>query len=108
MIAPMAIARSASAVMHLHIHALVSAGAPHADGRWVHSHRGFLFPVQALSPVFRGKFLAGLQRLWHAGTLRMPAASAEPGTSTAAQALLRELRAKPWVVYAKQPFAGLR
>jgi hypothetical protein len=89
---------------HLHIHALVSAGALHADGHWVHSRRGFLFPVQALSQVFRGKFLAGLQRLLHAGSLKLPAA--ELGTGAAAQALLRELRAKPWVVYAKQPFAG--
>ena len=33
---------------HLHLHCLVAAGALHAHGHWVHSHRGFLFPVQAL------------------------------------------------------------
>lgn len=93
---------------HLHIHALVSAGALHADGHWIRSRRGFLFPVQALSQVFRGKFLAGLQRLLQASRLRLTEANDEHGISAAAQALLRELRAKPWVVYAKQPFAGPR
>jgi Putative transposase/Transposase zinc-binding domain len=89
---------------HLHVHALVSAGALHADGRWIHSRRGFLFPVQALSPVFRGKFLAGLKRLWHAGSLRLVAVDAD--FAAALRSLLHQLRAKPWVVYAKQPFAG--
>jgi hypothetical protein len=91
---------------HMHVHALVSAGALHADGHWIHSRRGFLFPVQALSQVFRGKFLASLKHLLHAGSLRLAAASAELVTGAAQQSLLRELRAKPWVVYAKQPFAG--
>jgi len=88
------------------VHALVSACALHTDGHWIHSRRDFLFPVQALSPVFRGKFLAGLKRLLRAGSLRLAAGSAELGTGAAAHALLRELCAKPWVVYAKQPFAG--
>jgi hypothetical protein len=89
---------------HLHVHALVSAGALHADGHWIHSRRGFLFPVQALSQVFRGKFLTQLQRLVHNGTLRLVVADAD--IAAALHSLLRELRAKPWVVYAKQPFAG--
>ncbi len=89
---------------HLHVHALVSAGALHADGHWIHSRRGFLFPVQALSPVFRGKFLAQLQRLVHKGTLRLVAVDAD--IAVALRSLLHELRAKSWVVYAKQPFAS--
>jgi len=89
---------------HLHVHALVSAGALHADGHWIHSRRGFLFPVQALSQVFRGKFLAGLQRLVYDGTLRLAAVDAD--FAAALRSLLHQLRAKPWVVYAKQPFAG--
>jgi hypothetical protein len=73
---------------HPHLHCLVAAGALDAAGQWVRSRRGFLFPVKALSAVFRGKFLASLLRL-----------SAQPQ-------LLRALRAKPWVVYAKRAFAG--
>lgn len=89
---------------HLHVHALVSAGALHADGHWIHSRRGFLFPVQALSAVFRGKFLAGLARLWHGGSLRLAAADAD--RVAALPSLVHQLHQKPWVVYAKQPFAG--
>jgi hypothetical protein len=73
---------------HLHVHCLVGAGALDAAGQWVRSRRGFLFPVKALSAVFRGKFLAALGKL------------------PAPPALLAALRAKPWVVYAKRPFAG--
>jgi len=73
---------------HVHVHCLIAAGALDAAGRWVRSRRGFLFPVKALSAVFRGKFLTAL------GKLPAPSAS------------LAVLRAKPWVVYAKRPFTG--
>jgi hypothetical protein len=73
---------------HLHLHCLVAAGALSETGAWQRSRRGFLFPVKALSIVFRAKFLAALSTL----PLEPP--------------LLAALRAKPWVVYAKRPFAG--
>lgn len=43
---------------HVHVHARVASGALTASGEWVTAQRGFLFPVQALSRVFRGKFMA--------------------------------------------------
>jgi hypothetical protein len=73
---------------HLHLHCLVAAGALDCSGQWIRSRRGFLFPVKALSSVFRGKFLAALSKL------------------PAEAPLLSALRAKSWVVYAKRPFAG--
>lgn len=93
---------------HLHVHALMACGGLCGQGedgtRWVMPRRGtgFLFPVQALSRVFRGKFLAALQRAAAAGALpRDPAAGAQA---------LRErecaLRQHDWVVYAKTPLAG--
>ncbi|MDP2708373.1 MAG: transposase, partial [Burkholderiales bacterium] len=91
---------------HLHIHALIAAGALAPDGHWVTSRRGFLFPVRALSPVFRGKFLAGLKRLFRPDTLKLAGSSAPLAEPTAQRQMLRALREKPWVVYAKRPFAG--
>jgi len=91
---------------HLHIHALIAAGALAPDGHWITSRRGFLFPVKALSPLFRGKFLAGLKPLFSAGKLKLAAASATLTDSAAQQQFFNSLYAKPWVVYAKQPFAG--
>src|SRR2546426_709569 len=66
----------------------------------------FLFPVRALSQVFRGKFLAGLARLRAHEALTFAgdsAALADPGTWTA---WLARLRTRAWLVYAKPPFGG--
>ena len=91
---------------HLHLHGLAAGGALGTHGQWLRPRRGFLFPVKALSQVFRGKFLAALARACDSDVIRC-------GGSTAALAERRErarfmdgLRSKPWVVYAKQPFAG--
>jgi hypothetical protein len=40
---------------HLHVHCVLSGGALAPDGRWIPAKRGFLFPVRALSVVFRRK-----------------------------------------------------
>jgi hypothetical protein len=92
---------------HLHVHALMACGAlqhnADGDGQWVQPRSpGFLFPVQALSRVFRGKFLAALRRATQEHRLpRDPAATQGP-----AQQRERALRCHDWVVYAKTPLAG--
>lgn len=91
---------------HLHVHALVAAGALSESGTWVRSRRGFLFPVKALSVVFRGKFLEALAQALGHGRLALSAGTAALGEPRPQRALLAALRAKPWVVYAKRPFAG--
>jgi hypothetical protein len=61
-----------------------------------------LFPVQALSRVFRGKFLDALRRAEDAGALPR-----DPAASAALRAQRRHaLCAQGWVVYAKAPPAG--
>jgi hypothetical protein len=62
----------------------------------------FLFPVQALSKVFRGKFLAALARAHKDGQIaRDP--QAEDGLWRTRQ---RQLYQHDWVVYAKTPLGG--
>ena len=85
---------------HVHVHALVAGGALTAAGQWVSPTRGFLFPVKALSQVFRGKFVAALTAHKNAG--RIPALQAESDWHTLKNALYRH----DWVVYAKQPLGG--
>jgi hypothetical protein len=88
---------------HVHLHALVTAGGLDAHGGWVEPpRRGFVFPVRALSKVFRGKFVAALNHACAHGRLpRDPAAHAQ------AQAQRRAaLYAHDWVVYAKAPLGG--
>ena len=86
---------------HVHVHALVAGGALTASGGWIAAKRGFLFPVKALSKVFRGKFVAALT----AGRTSGPLAAATADTG-AWRALLARLHVHDWVVYAKQPLGG--
>lgn len=87
---------------HIHVHALVAGGALTPAGAWVAPRRGFLFPVKALSRVFRGKFIAALERERTAGRLREEASL----TGYAWRPLLAKLYRHEWVVYAKQPLGG--
>ena len=91
---------------HLHVHCLVSGGALAPKGRWIHPRRGFLFPVKALSQVFRGKFIAGLKRAFDSGALALAGSTAALAEARNRALLLSALHAQPWVVYAKRPFAG--
>lgn len=87
---------------HVHVHALVAGGALAADGSWVRTKRGFLFPVKALSAVYRGKFMAALDAVHKAGVLRHDATQSH----TSWRNLFAALRRHDWVVYAKQPLGG--
>jgi hypothetical protein len=56
---------------HPHIHCVVPGGGLSPDQeRWIHSRRNFFLPVRVLSRVFRGKFVAGLKRLFRKNRLR--------------------------------------
>ena len=47
---------------HPHVHYLVPAGGLGSDGTWKPARNDFLFPVKALSRLFRGKFRYALQK----------------------------------------------
>jgi len=93
---------------HLHVHALMACGALGAteDGApaWIEPKRArnFLFPVHALSRVFRGKFVQALGDATDSGALPRDPADTAAARHARAQALHRH----HWVVYAKTPLAG--
>jgi len=91
---------------HLHVHALVGGGALSNEGTWLHARRGFLFPVKALSAVFRGKFLDALGAALEHRRLRLAGSTAAFSDPRAQHTLLADLRKNAWVVYAKRPFCG--
>jgi Putative transposase/Transposase zinc-binding domain len=92
---------------HFHLHCLVPAGALSSDqNRWIPARKNFLFPVTALSIVFRGKFLDFLKKAFDQKKLLFPGQSAPLADVRTFTLLLRRLRQKPWVVYAKKPFAS--
>ena len=74
--------------------------------RWIAGRSSFLFPVRALSIVFRAKYLAGLRRAFDAGELTFAGGTADLADRRAFTGFLRQLRAVNWMVYAKRPFAG--
>lgn len=77
--------------LHPHLHCIVPGGGVTAQGSWQSKVRSdkYLFPVKALSKVFRAKFVALLR---------------QAGIGDAA--LYDALFSKDWVVYAKRPFGG--
>lgn len=77
--------------LHPHLHCIVPGGGLNKKGQWQkqkHSDK-YLYPVKALSKVFRAKFVQALR-----------------SKGVADQALLHSLFATEWVVYAKRPFGG--
>jgi hypothetical protein len=80
--------------LHPHVHCVVPGGGINYQGQWKQvkvsdSGKVFLFRVENLSAVFRGKFIATLQKLF-----------------PQEKRFIRELFITNWVVYAKEPFAG--
>jgi hypothetical protein len=86
---------------HVHVHALMPGGALSPDGDWVAAKRGFLFPIEALSSVFRGKFVAALKRARQAGKLQQAGLADQ-----AWRDLLTAVHRHDWVVYAKHSLGG--
>lgn len=89
---------------HLHVHALMACGALDAQGFWRTPARGrrFVFPVHALSRVFRAKFIDALDQARASDRLpNDPHASPELWARRR-----RQLLKHGWVVYAKSPMGG--
>lgn len=87
---------------HPHIHCIVSGGGIDEVNGWKPAGRkdaGFLFPVKAMSMVYRAKFLEGLKQLILNNKVVLP-------FGVDGKELLNDLYMKDWVVYAKAPFGG--
>jgi uncharacterized protein YjeT (DUF2065 family) len=92
---------------HIHVHCVVTGGGVSLDGtQWRACHRRFLFAVKALGTVFRGKYLAGLERLRSQQRLTFAGASTALAEEATWNSLRQQLFAKPWVVYAKPPWGS--
>jgi hypothetical protein len=100
---------------HVHVHAVIACGGLAAghdsgkgegrdEGQWVQPTRSpeFLFPVTALSTVFRGKFMAALQAAHACG--QIPSDPQRFNVDWAKRH--RSLYRYNWVVYAKTPLGG--
>ncbi|MDE3182921.1 MAG: IS91 family transposase [Bacteroidota bacterium] len=87
---------------HPHVHCIVSGGGITGDNTWKEAKKNtwlFLFPVKAMSIVYRAKFLQALEQMVTKGEVTLP-------KNTDGKKLFNLLYQKDWVVYAKAPFGG--
>jgi len=83
-------------MLHPHIHLIVPGGGIDKNGDWKHtrSEGKYLFPVKALSAVYRGKFMTGFKSFLKSNSMELTGE------------LQSAVYLKDWVVYAKHPFGG--
>jgi hypothetical protein len=94
-------------LFHPHLHCVITGGGLAADGvRWVAARQKYLLPVKVLGKLFRGKFLAALDRAFQDGNLDLGGSTAELSAPEAWCCFKDGLYNKDWVVYAKAPFGG--
>jgi hypothetical protein len=77
--------------LHPHLHCIIPAGGLSESGKWKESKSNgkYLFPVKAMSKVFRAKMVAALRK-------------EKVLTKQEAQQLFK----KNWVIFCKKPFYG--
>jgi len=78
--------------LHPHLHCIIPGGGLSKSGQWksAKSKGKYLFPVKAMSKVFRAKYVQSLKSK----------------TSHADKELINALFKKEWVVFAKRPFGN--
>ena len=94
-------------LLHPHVHCAIPAGGLSPDHkRWVRPRYPFFLPVKVLGRVFRGKFCAGLKRLYRSHRLHCVGPASALAVPKQFKQLLRRLHRDDWVVYAKPAFGG--
>jgi len=92
---------------HPHLHCVVPGGGISPDGQhWISCRPGFFLSVRVLSRLFRRLFLEKLVAAFEAGHLQFFGDLQHLGEAPAFDGLIRPLRKREWVAYAKRPFAG--
>lgn len=89
---------------HPHVHALVTAGGLATNGLyWAPSNRKYLFPVEVMGALLRGKMLAALRALHARG---VSTSFSDFDVPEGFDRLMQKLAVqKRWIVYAKRRFA---
>ena len=92
---------------HPHVHCLVPGGGlDPTSGQWRGCRRNFLLPVRMMRKLFRGKLLAAIGDAYRKGELELHGRLEHLRQPEVFWRLLRPLRKRKWVVYAKPPAAG--
>lgn len=89
--------------LHPHLHCIIPAGGLTKQGKWKHckTNGNYLFPVKALSAVYRAKYISHLRKqvaLFNANNEKQ---------IVLPKTIIESCFKKQWVVYAKKPFSGV-
>ncbi len=91
---------------HFHVHCLVPGGVLRPDeNKWLSCENDYLFPVAALSKVFRGKFMEYLNRAYKDNELIFPGSIKNHRTVSGFKRFVNQLWSKEWVVHIEPPIA---
>ena len=63
---------SQTLIDHPHIHCLITEGGLSKSGQWIMKRQGYLLPVRAVMPVFRGKMLDYVDKVIDKGEISLP------------------------------------
>lgn len=88
--------------LHPHLHCIIPAGGLTKQGKWKHTktNGNYLFPVKALSVVFRAKYVYHLRKNLLMFNTKNNTQVVLP------KHIIDSCFKKQWVVYAKKPFSG--
>ena len=90
---------------HPHIHCVVPAGAISDDGvEWIPARKGYLFPVDIIKKVYRGKFMDFFKEAISNGTMQFHGKLQE--FISRKNIIIDTLYKTEWVVYLKESFAS--
>jgi len=89
---------------HPHIHCVIPGVILGKDGSINRSEENYLLPKNVLSPVFRAIFIKALVRAYKSKKLQFHGKQAKLASDFFK--LIKEIKNKHWLVYAKKPFAG--
>lgn len=94
-------------LFHPHVHCIVTGGGLSRDGsRWIHRKR-FLFHVDVMGALFRGKFLDALRRAHAKGAFAGFDDFEDPeGFDRLMRSIAAKHDNKKWGVYSKRAFGG--
>ena len=98
---------SQTLIDHFHLHCLVPAGVlAFDDSCWIQARKKYLFRNKALAKAFKHRYIKQLVGLYEAGKLKFTGQTQTIAEPNAFGRMIRALRKKNWIVYAKPPFAG--
>lgn len=91
---------------HPHIHAIVTGGGLDICNNFRKSSSDFFIPVQVLSKVFRGKFLASLRKYYDTNVVKFSATTKAYRSSYGWNEYIKLLYEKEWIPFIKKTFNG--